>query len=337
MFLTKKFSKVSKVSTIILLAFIFSLSGIIACGGNEQSTNPSFSGARTFINDPGYTGPLNTDIPYWETNYFTNINIIPTPEPTPEPEPEPEPPKPTFPANSYYKIYAPWVKWDESQAPNGWLTNVSWQDTETLTKIWKDQISGGKYNDDRRWFIKDSGNRYSDHREGNYYYFDKDFNIVYYRKQDKKASLTLRKFICGIIVKYNAGRNVGTWTIGGLYETVLTKDEITDNKLESLNIFMGANNMGDRSRGCLEILTMNTGYDDWHQNEFGADFYYATSGGKESWYNIEQYTNKNPEALNNFLNEKRNLAGIRDWCYKFVFNRPYNWQLTDHLQYTGWH
>ena len=334
MFLTKKLSKVLKRTTVILLVFVFSLFGIVACGDNEKATNPTSSDSGTFIPEPGYTGPVNSDIPSWETNYSSSIDTIPIPIPEPEPEPEPEPPKPTFPEDTYYKIYAPWVKWDESQAPNGWRTNVSWQDTDTLTKIWKDQIDGGKRNNGARWFIKDSGNKYSDHRYGNYYYFDKDFNMVYYRN---KSSLTLRKFRCGIIVKYNAGRNAGTWTIGGLYETVLTKDEITGNNFDTLNMFMGTSYMGDRSRGCLEILTMNTGYDDWHQNEFGADFYFATSGGKESWYNIEQYTNKNPEALNNFLNVKRNLAGIRDWTYKFVDNRPYDWHLMDHLQYSGWH
>ena len=316
--------KLLKRVAIVLLIAVFSLAGIVACGGAEDIAG-SRGGGDTIV-EPGQTGPVDPE---------------PTPEPTPEPNPEPEPtpdpepePTPTFPANTYYKIYAPWVKWDESQAPNGWRTNVSYQDTNTLTQIWKQQIAGGKYNDDRRWFIRDMDNRHNDHRLGNYYYFDKDFNIVYYRQG--KGSLTVRKFISGIIVKYSGGRNAGTWAIGGLYETLFDKNEITDNRLDSLNYFMGENAMRAK-KGGLEVLTMNTGYDDLYQNEFGVDFYFNTKDGDKS-HSLEEHFNKKPEELNNFLNGKRNLSyklGLAN--VRFVFNRSYDWHLTDHLNQKGWH
>ena len=325
---TSKSLKVLKRVAIILLIAVFSLAGIVACGGADDITGSrSVSGNEDTIVDPGTTGPA------------TPTDPEPTPDPEPNPEPEPEP-TPTFPANTYYKIYAPWVQWREEQAPNGWGTNVSYQDTNTLSQIWKQQIAGGKYNDDRRWFIRDAANRQNDHRVGNtahYYYFDKNFDLVYYRQG--KGSLTVRKFRTGIIVKYSAGRNAGTWSIGGLYETVLTKDEITSNGWDSLNIFMGASHMGERNKGCLAVLTMNTGYDDLYQNEFGVDHYYATAGnGQEVWYDVNQYTSRNPEELDKFLNVKGNLSWkLGVYNFRFVFNRPYDWHLTDHINQKGWH
>ena len=296
---------------IILLITAFSIVGIISCGGADITG----SGGRDRGNNYSET-PDSDDI-------------------TPEPE-QPVTPQPTFPANTYYKIYAPWVKWDESQSPNGWRTNVSWKDTNTLSQIWKQQIEGGKKNDGKRWFIRDGDNYGYDHRWGNYYYFDKNLDLVYYRKG--KGSLTLRKFRTGIIVKYSAGRNKGTWAIGGLYETVLTKDEITGNNINSLNIFMGTSHMGERNKGCLSVLTMNTGYDDVYQEEFGVDHYYATAGGKEAWYNIDEYTSRNPEELDKLLNKKENLSWKLYYVnFRFVYNYPYDWHLIDHGNKRGWH
>ena len=296
-----------KVAIIVLIATL-SIAGLTSCGG--AATEPtSFSSSGGEDNGGG------------------------TPEPEPEPEPTPKPePTPTFPKNTYYKIYAPWVKWDESQAPNGWRTNVSYQDTNTLTQIWKQQIKGGKYNNGSRWFIRDANNNLNDPRLGSYYYFDKDFNIVYYRQG--KGSLTVRKFLSGIIVKYNGGKNRGTYAIGGVYETLLTKNEITGNNFDQLNIFMGHEDMR-ANKGALEILTMNTGYDDRWQNEFGVDFYYNKSVMGEN--QLGQYTSKNPDELYNFCGV-RNLSW-NPWYvnFRFVFAYPYDWHLTEHINKKGWH
>ena len=163
-----KIVKVLQRVAVIFLITVFSVAGIVACSADV--TEPSVSQTPDELPDPGDTGPTT-----------------------------PEEPTPTFPEDTYYKVYAPWVQWREEQAPNGWVTNVSYQDTNTLTKIWKDQIAGGKYNDDRRWFIRDCNNNQNDHRLGSYYYFDKNFDIVYYRQG--KGSLTVRKFLSGIIVR----------------------------------------------------------------------------------------------------------------------------------------
>ena len=309
-----KLLKISKRAAIMLLIAVFSIVGIVACGGAEDIAG-SRGGVDTIV-DPGPTGPT---------------------DPTDPEEPE----QPTFPADTYYTIYAPFVHWeDESKVPSVNRIIVSWQDTNTLTQIWKKQIEDGKRpGDGNRWMIRDAANRHNDPRDGqwaNYYYFDKNFDLVYYRQG--KGSLTVRKFRTGLIVRYNKGRNAGTWAIGGLYETVLTKDEITSNGWDSLNIFMGADHMGERGKGCLAVLTMNTSYDDIYQNEFGVDHYYATSGGQEAWYNIDQYTSRNPEELDSFLNVKGNLSWLTPtYNYRFVFAQPYDWHLTEHINQQGWH
>ena len=313
-----------KRAAIILLVAIFSIAGIISCGGVDITLpNASEDIEVTPSPEPGNTETVTPGDTTDTDNPETDI---------------PEPEQPTFPASTYYKIYAPWVKWDESQSPNGWRTNVSWKDTNTLSQIWKQQIEGGKNNDGKRWFIRDGDNYGYDHRWGNYYYFDKNLDLVYYRKG--KGSLTLRKFRTGIIVKYSAGRNKGTWAIGGLYETVLRKSEITGNNINSLNIFMGTSHMevGERNKGCLAVLTMNTGYDDVYQEEFGIDHYYATAGGKEAWYNIDEYTSRTPEELDKFLNVKGNLSWKLYYVnFRFVYNYPYEWHLTEHINIKGWH
>ena len=297
-----------KVAIIVLIATL-SIAGLTSCGGAAtEPTSFSSSGGED------------------------NVGGTPAPEPTPEPVPTP-----TFPKNTYYKIYAPWVKWDESQAPNGWRTNVSYQDTNTLTQIWKQQIKGGKYNNGARWFIRDANNNQSDPRTGSYYYFDKDFNIVYYRQG--RGSLTVRKFLTGIMTKYRvrmgSARNDGTYTIGAVYETLFSKSEINANNYDQLNIFMGHDDMR-ATKGGLEVLTMNTGYDDRWQNEFGVDFYYNMNVIGEN--QLGQYTSKNPDDLDKFFNGTRNLSwNIWYVNFRFVFAHPYDWHLTEHINKKGWH
>ena len=83
---------------------------------------------------------------------------------------------------------------------------------------------------------------------------------------------------------------------------------------------------------------MNTGYDDVYQEEFGVDHYYATEGGKSAWYNIDEYTSRNPEELDKLLNKKENLSWKLYYVnFRFVYNYPYDWHLIDHGNKRGWH
>ncbi|WP_158636929.1 hypothetical protein, partial [Brachyspira aalborgi] len=234
-------------------------------------------------------------------------------------------PAPTFPANSYQNIYAPFVNWaDKSQVPEANKIRVSLQDTDTLTKIWQKQIEGGKDNDGKRFIIRDANNNQREPVTGSYYFFDKNFNIVYYRQG--KGSLLVRKFIKGTAINYkniNSTKPNTEWGIAGVYETVLSKNEITANNFDQLNIFMGHEDMSG-TRGQLEILTINTAYSFDNNTEFGVSFYYTKD-------NRAEYTDQNPPR------GVRNLSW-QPWYvnFKFVSVDPYLWHLEDHSSQQGW-
>ena len=296
-----KLLKVSKRALIILLIIAFSI-GIVACGGAE---NIAGSSSGSYTEDSGGTVTVNPETPNPE-------------QPTPKPEQQ-EPQKPTFAENTYYTIYAPFVNWeDKSEVPEANKIKVSWQDTNTVNKIWQKQIEGGKDNDGKRFIIRDANNNQKEPLTGSYYFFDKNFNIVYYRQG--KGSLLVRKFINGIIVRKRDNQN---WVIGGVYETVLSKNEITANNFDQLNIFMGDRDMGE-TRGNLEVLTINTGYSFDNNTEFGVTFYYTKDNKKD-------YDTNNP------VKGVRNLSW-QPWYvnYKFVSVDPYLWHLEDHSSQKGW-
>ena len=295
-----KLLKVSKRALIIILLIIAFSIGIVACGGAE---NISGSSSGSYTEDSGGTVTVNPE--------------------TPNPE-QSKPEQPTFEENTYRSIYAPFVNWeDKSQVPEANKIKVSWNDTNTLSQIWQKQIEGGKDNDGKRFIIRDANNNQREPLTGSYYFFDKNFNIVYYRQG--KGSLLVRKFISGIMINYTGynGRKPADWGIGGVYETVLTKKEITDNNFDQLNIFMGDRDMGE-TRGNLEVLTINTGYSFDNNTEFGVTFYYTKDNKKD-------YDTNNP------VKGVRNLSW-QPWYvnYKFVSVVPYPWHLEDHSSQKGW-
>ena len=296
-----KLLKVSKRALIILLIIAFSI-GIVACGGAE---NIAGSSSGSYTEDSGGTVTVNPETPNPE-------------QPTPKPEQQ-EPQKPTFAENTYYTIYAPFVNWeDKSEVPEANKIKVSWQDTNTVNKIWQKQIEGGKDNDGKRFIIRDANNNQKEPLTGSYYFFDKNFNIVYYRQG--KGSLLVRKFINGIIVRKRDNQN---WVIGGVYETVLSKNEITANNFDQLNIFMGDRDMGE-TRGNLEILIINTDYTFDNNTEFGVSFFYSKN-------------NKTGYTASSKITGVRNLSW-QPWYvnYKFVSVDPYLWHLEDHSSQKGW-
>ena len=74
--------------SVIILVVAFSAATIVSCGGDTPTQSTSLSTSSVGgTGTGGNTGGGTTT-------------------------------KPTFPKDTYYKIYAPWVKWDESQAPN---------------------------------------------------------------------------------------------------------------------------------------------------------------------------------------------------------------------------
>lgn len=304
---------------ITLLVTAFGIITIISCGDAEKPTE-----AR--INEqieppvPERTG-LTTTLPEWAKELMVVWEKGNEPEPE---EPEiPELPPEVFPENTYMTLYAPF-------SGNNY-PSISYMDEETLSNTWRKMISREGVKDGKRWFIRDGDNRHSDHRYGNYYYFDKDFDIVYVKQG--KGTIKVRKFITGVITKYNRGKHLGTWTIGGLYQTLLTKDEITRENSDHFNFFMRAEHLGDRQKP-FEVLVMNIGYSDQYFNEFGVDWYYTTT--EYAYDTMFYYIDFHPDQINGRLNQKRSMSyNLSKRNIRFVFNRTYDWQLMSHPD-EGW-
>ena len=166
----------------VLLISVFSVAGIIACGGEEDIV-----GSR-------------------------GGDYIVEPEPT---EPE-EPEQPAFGEDTYYTVY--------TRFRGEYNPKVSYKDTNTLIRYWKEMM--GRKDEElkgnsRRWFIRDGDNRAKvddpSIRNGNhYYYFDKNFDLVYYRQG--RGFLRIRELVGAVIVKYYRGSKADTYTVAGLYQ-----------------------------------------------------------------------------------------------------------------------
>ena len=114
-----KVKEFSKRIAIILLIAVFSIAGIVSC--STDVTEPNVS-QTTEPPDPGQTGPVTPG----------DTNVTPEPGDTntyPEPEPEPTP---TFPKDTYYRVYVPFRGEDYSR--------VSYEDTNALLQYWKEMI-----------------------------------------------------------------------------------------------------------------------------------------------------------------------------------------------------
>lgn len=317
--INKKIIKVSKRITIILLIAIFSIVSIVACSGAEDISGSGSSGVSEDFTEipeepePEKTGPvtLTTNLPTWGLDY-----------------------KPEYPADSYYEIYAPFF------TNTGNYFDVSYMDVYSLNKIWKGHVARTGSNDSIKWIIRDGDNRETEPRNGNYYYFDKNADIIHAGRYADKVKV--KEFVGGLIVKYNqdnTGASSKVWTIGGLYRTVLNKDANNSKgqqgyakyNNDNLNTFMG---IGDnRGEGDLSIILMNVGYATVDSRyrfefsyEFGVDEYYSTTDNnyiKDPAY----FLGKNPsEYYDSKLNVKANRSGqLNKFNFRFTMSEAYSW------------
>lgn len=213
----------------------------------------------------------------------------------------------------------------------------------TLNNFWKSHVARAGSNDNIKWIIRDGDNRQNDPKTGNYYYFDKNSDIVYVHQTDNnKYNIKVKEFVGGLIVKYNqdnTGASSQVWTIGGLYKTVLNKDSNNSQGQQgygkynnkNLNEFMRASD--NRGEGDLSIILMNVGYatvDSRYQfqfsYEFGPDQYYSATDNnyrKDSSY----FIGKNPsEYYNTKLDKKINHSGnLKSYNFRFTMAEAESW------------
>ena len=310
----KTLFKISKRVAIILLIAVFSFAGIVSC--SADMTEPSASQTPELVPDSAITGPVTPD----------DTNTSPEPEPEPEPEPTPEP-EPVFPEDTYRRIYTPW------RGDN--YPTVSYQDTNKLLQYWKEMISRKDTGNRKRWMIR------TDKDGNNFYYFDKNFDLVYYR--EGKGTLKIRKLVGATIMKYYRGNYKGTLSIAGIYENLV--DKAGQYGWQHFSKFMhagynGENNNDYRKVGDLELMLLNIGFQNPAFTQFGVDSYYGTWNDYRR--DINKFLGQSPESLESSsggrlnVNERVNLAynpeGYSVW---FIESTPGNWEAEEHPD-TGW-
>lgn len=334
--------KLQKYSCIaIILIAIFSIAGIISCGGDFI-----YGGGGGYSYTEDIVAPTNTGPS--DTNDVVNTNETPTTKPEENWDNDPDNTK--YPANTYYSLYTPF-------SGNNYR-KISYQNTDKLTKIWQKTIEGGEKNiNGHRWFIRDGNNYESDPRKGNYYFFDKNFDIVYVHQTDNNTyNLKVKKFLGGVIIDYCPGDGVkahnhygrgninGTWVVGGLYETILSPQSdptrghtgkgYTDYNNDYLNIFMHARH--ERRKGDIEIIVMNIGWSDAEFKEFGLDSYYSTlnydiSGKTKNYANDKtKFLGQDPNTYTHGqtpsrLNWRVHLAWMQGWGFDDYDGGVYSW------------
>ena len=310
----KTLFKISKRVAIILLIAVFSFAGIVSC--SADMTEPSASQTPELVPDSAITGPVTPD----------DTNTSPEPEPEPEPEPTPEP-EPVFPEDTYRRIYTPW------RGDN--YPTVSYQDTNKLLQYWKEMISRKDTGNRKRWMIR------TDKDGNNFYYFDKNFDLVYYR--EGKGTLKIRKLVGATIMKYYRGNYKGTLSIAGIYENLV--DKAGQYGWQHFSKFMhagynGENNNDYRKVGDLELMLLNIGFQNPAFTQFGVDSYYGTWNDYRR--DINKFLGQSPESLESSsggrlnVNQRVNLAynpeGYSVW---FIESTPGNWEAEEHPD-TGW-
>ena len=310
----KTLFKISKRVAIILLIAVFSFAGIVSC--SADMTEPSASQTPELVPDSAITGPVTPD----------DTNTSPEPEPEPEPEPTPEP-EPVFPEDTYRRIYTPW------RGDN--YPTVSYQDTNKLLQYWKEMISRKDTGNTKRWMIRTDKDGY------NFYYFDKNFDLVYHRVG--KGTLKIRKLVGATIMKYYRGNYKGTLSIAGIYENLV--DKAGQYGWQHFSKFMhagynGENNNDYRKVGDLELMLLNIGFQNPAFTQFGVDSYYGTWNDYRR--DINKFLGQSPESLESSsggrlnVNQRVNLAynpeGYSVW---FIESTPGNWEAEEHPD-TGW-
>ena len=315
-------------TVIIIFVAVFSIWGIIACSGDGITGGGgsySYSGG-TGSGGSGTGGGSGSggDIGEWggTNGQQTNDNKPNTPDntpTTPDNSWDNDPNNNIFASFSYMNLYTP-----HTGGPNH--RRVSYMNVNKLTALWRKTIEHGRYGNGRRWLIRNGDNYHADPRIGNYYFFDKDLNIVY-RNNDKNQTEAVLEFLEGIVVDYSSnsfeggkitnwngntptvydapGQMAGTWTIGGLYRKTMNRGQYTGYGNDGLNIFMHSHHDAGGNQG-LMVIVMNIGYADGSQDEFGLDSYYCTEGAPTT--DKDYYIGQNPHTYKKYLNWRVNMT-----------------------------
>ena len=307
--INRKALNISKRIAIILLIAIFSIVGIVACGGaditgsySSENIDDNTSGGGNTTNPGGDT----TNPGGGDTDNGDDTTILPNDNPS-----------------DYYRIRVPFAVGGDG------YTNVSYKDTNKLKQLWFDQINRKAVNDGKVFAIRNRANNrginnfQSRHTHGqysaqDYYYFNENGDIVY-----KEDNTIIKKLVGAIITEYRdvdkkmGAKNIwidnsqaiiniswtlkGIYTVGAIYANTMTteeartkyagdnpfKDGVFDfityrHKVETFNTgAVFANNLFERqyiNPGFIEVLVVYD-YDDMgYSGAASVHSYYAYYG-----------------------------------------------------------
>ena len=265
--------KLLKRVAIVLLIAVFSLAGIVACGGADDIVgSASVSGETSGGNKPNVSSsyPNSPMDGPWDNE-------------------------------SYRSVYVPFAGVSSKKA-NGQMNwnycTVSYMDSNTLTQLWKDLMDAkGRGNGKNRdFFLRNLNNNGNLKSNNDYYFFDADYNI----RHKKYPNVVIKEFVGGVMTMYYhddpGSTSRGTIVVGGLYRTAIANASIVGND-KGISYFLNGRNVGD-----LEVLILNVGATTGNFTFFGLDITYykgtaaAYSGLKRNaseWYKV----NRKPETL----------------------------------------
>ncbi len=237
-------------------------------------------------------------------------------------------------ATDFYRVYVPFAGIQDGKGIYNY-TNISYRDIQGLNELWKKIVN--RYGDGQGahpFFIRDNTQHpwYNIKNGNNYYFFDKDLNI----RHRKYPSTVLKKFICGLVVRFvGGGSNYDkVYSIGGLYENGLNKfGDGGYSKMEwSIREFMrheeGAmdSTFIGRDKGFPQIYYINPGRSKNNETEFVLSTRYSSQYNlwhKQSQYfigeRIEYYWNH----LNKDIHDEKFLMSHGD--REAVNDKNYTW------------
>lgn len=127
-------------------------------------------------------------------------------------------------------------------------TNMSYKNTESLTKLWLSLISQNFA------FLK-----YDLDGVAETFKFAENGDLYWSRNKD---STLIKKFHGGTVVIWKGGDYPKTYSVGGVYTYAISRDEAASKGSKILNSYFGVNkgNDGGGKQGKVEILTYNNGY-----------------------------------------------------------------------------
>lgn len=300
---------ISKVNVIlILIVAIIVVAGFVSCtqsgtqditgsytqtGGGGITVNPDDNTPTlpTDTNDYTNTPSTPTNTPATNTNTnppATNTPSIPSTPSTPSEDDGEIVPGANFYRSSYRTVYAPFTG-----SKNYY--SVSYNDTNTLTKLWKAIVGRKQFSDGTRMYIKT--------RDGDLL-FDEDYNV----RWSKRPSVVLKWFKGGAIMQIKkgfegantpknhdaqGGRMVGEYAIMGLYTYAYDLNTVKgwgSYASDVLNEFFGYYNGNTwfQYAGRMELLCLNTGlslnvdtgtyYPYVNHHGYGLQMYYDWNG-----------------------------------------------------------